>query len=489
MLGPAAPGAYTIAVNNSKPFAVSIGSVGLGIFQNYHLAASIRQNGSSLWYNNLATPGETLSIYATGGGPVISTQGTLSLTQTPAVSIDGQALPAGVVSFAGLAPGLQGLWQYNVVLPFSLASSSAHTITISVGGSSDSADILVGPGIGGVIVPTNCSLVATRAPVTLSGTVAAGNQSSPITGFGNYVAPVTLVNIHISVNGQGRYVNLEHDTTFSAIAANAVLKIPEIVVDDDAEFTFLDNHPMPQPPDLNGMAGFFWLAGTQAMNNHDFALYSNTIIQSTIPAPYNTIGNWNSWTYSNLPVMLWPSFPVQITNIDGAPEGQAMLSGLNTDLKVGLRAIIQAQTMNGQQVFTEVAQCDTSKPCVQFAYFTDTSATLLGEWILNKIDSNSNLLNVTVNLPNTTNSGWLGAARHELGHSMGLFYHSPSIKHVMYEYQMSVPALNLTPLEQSTLDFLYTLQANQLRFNIAETSVPADLSQALHVTTAGVVSK
>ena len=58
----------------------------------------------------------------------------------------------------------------------------------------------------------------------------------------------------------------------------------------------------------------------------------------------------------------------------------------------------------------------------------------------------------------------------------------------MYQYAMSAPTLNLTPFEQSTLDYLYTLRDNNQRMNIAETSVPADLSQALHVNTNGVVS-
>jgi hypothetical protein len=58
----------------------------------------------------------------------------------------------------------------------------------------------------------------------------------------------------------------------------------------------------------------------------------------------------------------------------------------------------------------------------------------------------------------------------------------------MYQSLNSPPGLYLTPFEQSTLDYLYTLRDNQQRMNIAETSVPTDLSQALHVNTSGVVS-
>ena len=92
VFGPALPGTYSIVVNNSKPVTISVGNIGLGLFQNYHLAASIRQDNTSLWYNNLATPGEVLSIFGTGGGPVTGTQGMLSLKQTPTMSLDGQAL-------------------------------------------------------------------------------------------------------------------------------------------------------------------------------------------------------------------------------------------------------------------------------------------------------------------------------------------------------------------------------------------------------------
>ena len=98
-----------------------------------------------------------MSIFGTGGGPVTGTQGMLSLTQTPTMSLDGQALPAGAVSFAGLAPGFQGLWQYNAAVPKTLPNgsaiwtSSAHTVTLGLNGSVDSADILVGPGVGGTL--------------------------------------------------------------------------------------------------------------------------------------------------------------------------------------------------------------------------------------------------------------------------------------------------------------------------------------------------
>lgn len=507
---PTQTGTVQIRVNNSAPFNATIGSTGLGIFSNNHLAASIinTQNNTPNWYNNLISLGPTgaiITVFGTGGGPVTSTQTlpagttTISINNTQpldSVSIDGQVLPNSALLFSGLAPGYQGLWQYDIQIPTTLpnstplATSTAHTMAFTLNGIKDTADFLVGPGVGGVIIPTNSSLTAARAPVALTGTVTTTNQTSPVTGYGNYVAPPTTGNVHLSVNGQGQYANLERDTTTTAIATTTVLKIPELVVDTDAKFTYLNNHPS-LPTDVNSTANLFWQAGTQSINNHDFALYSNTLDQylNTFLSYASNNGGWNSWTYNNLPIMVWPSFPVQVTNINGAPAGTAVFHAANLDLPTGLRTIIGAMTVNGQQVFTEVAQCDPNKPCVQFEYIPPNTFTTPAEFVINQLDINNNLKLVTIYLPNITDAGWLYTARHELGHSQGLFLHSPSPTHVMYQYQDSAPpGYALTPVEQSTLDYLYTLRDSQQRMNLAETRIPTDMSKALQVNTNGVVT-
>ena len=183
-----------------------------------------------------------------------------------------------------------------------------------------------------------------RSPAMLSGIVTTASQFSLITSFGNYVAAPGSGPVHISVNGQGRYANLERDTTVGAISANTVLKVPEIVVDDDAKFTFLNNHPAFQ----SDTAAVFYQAGSQGMNNHDFALYSNTLypklFTSVIP------GGWNFWTYNGLPITLWPSLPVQITNIDQAPSGQSFLDEVSVDIYID---------KNGDLRRTDVYICPT----------------------------------------------------------------------------------------------------------------------------------
>jgi uncharacterized protein (TIGR03437 family) len=85
-----------------------------------------------------AHPGETLAVYGTGFGPT-----------TPAIS-DGAAAPASplltgappnvflegrqlVVQFAGLAPGLAGVWQINVVLPNDAPTGPQLSLTMVSG--------------------------------------------------------------------------------------------------------------------------------------------------------------------------------------------------------------------------------------------------------------------------------------------------------------------------------------------------------------------
>jgi uncharacterized protein (TIGR03437 family) len=70
-----------------------------------------------------ANRGETITLYATGQGlldgmPADGTASTGQLTPTkPRVYIGIQPVPDGNVSFSGLAPGLVGVWQINVMVP------------------------------------------------------------------------------------------------------------------------------------------------------------------------------------------------------------------------------------------------------------------------------------------------------------------------------------------------------------------------------------
>ena len=85
-----------------------------------------------------AVPGETLTLYGTGFGPVASNaaiagvvaQGQASIATPLDIKIGGQNT---AVSYAGLAPGLVGVYQFNVTVPASLATGD-HAVDVTLGG-------------------------------------------------------------------------------------------------------------------------------------------------------------------------------------------------------------------------------------------------------------------------------------------------------------------------------------------------------------------
>ena len=86
-----------------------------------------------------ANPGEFITIYCTGLGPVTNQPPTAApasgsplsvTTTTPAVSVGN--IP-GTVSFSGLAPGFVGLYQVDVQIPANAPLGSAVPVTVQVG--------------------------------------------------------------------------------------------------------------------------------------------------------------------------------------------------------------------------------------------------------------------------------------------------------------------------------------------------------------------
>ncbi len=85
-----------------------------------------------------AAPGETLTLYGTGFGPVSSSvaiagivaQGLASISTPFDIKIGGQNAP---VSYAGLAPNLVGVYQFNVTVPSSLTTGD-HAVEATLGG-------------------------------------------------------------------------------------------------------------------------------------------------------------------------------------------------------------------------------------------------------------------------------------------------------------------------------------------------------------------
>jgi len=99
-----------------------------------------------------AQPGDYITIYCTGLGPVtnqpatgaLASSTTLSYTSGPSVtaSIGGVNV---LVSFSGLAPGFLGLYQVNAQVPPTAPTGSAVPLTITMGGStSNQATIAIG---------------------------------------------------------------------------------------------------------------------------------------------------------------------------------------------------------------------------------------------------------------------------------------------------------------------------------------------------------
>jgi uncharacterized protein (TIGR03437 family) len=132
----------------------------------------------------LAYPGEVIQAFATGLGLTNPAFGPGQLPPSGAqvtgltVSIDGTALNAAAIQYAGVAPLNAGLYQLNIALPVGLTPGD-HTITMSVNGASSPAGAYISVGTApfpGNIIPTSrinpvsaaipAPLPATNEPVT-----------------------------------------------------------------------------------------------------------------------------------------------------------------------------------------------------------------------------------------------------------------------------------------------------------------------------------
>jgi uncharacterized protein (TIGR03437 family) len=120
------------------PVAVSIAPVQPGVFLINGQGAVFHANYTAVTPSNPASPGETVFFYATGLGAVSPAveEGTaaplspLALSATPSVTIGGLSAS---VPFSGLAPGLTGVYQVNVVVPQN-APSGASSLAVSLEG-------------------------------------------------------------------------------------------------------------------------------------------------------------------------------------------------------------------------------------------------------------------------------------------------------------------------------------------------------------------
>ena len=122
------PGAFTVFVDGALGNSVTaeIGGFAPGIFLVAHGAG-----GVPVGPQEPALAGETLIIYATGLGPVSSTQPGQPAIQAPVVTVGG--VPVKVES-AELAPGFVGLHQVRIQLPDGAPAGTSVPLTLTVGG-------------------------------------------------------------------------------------------------------------------------------------------------------------------------------------------------------------------------------------------------------------------------------------------------------------------------------------------------------------------
>ena len=134
------PGTYQLAIGSSPIVSFTVAAIAPYIFVwDGNRAVAQNQDYSLNQPSNPAAAGSAIMVYLTGQGamdpPVEDRFATPSeplskVTATATAAIDGQ--PANVL-FAGLAPGLVGVGQVNVVLPDSLPPGE-HQLVIAIGG-------------------------------------------------------------------------------------------------------------------------------------------------------------------------------------------------------------------------------------------------------------------------------------------------------------------------------------------------------------------
>ncbi len=145
-LGPSSPGIFSLTQNGAGPGAIQIANTTI------YAAAAGSISGSQ---SRAVKPGEFITIYCTGLGPVNNPPGPgkpasgnpLSMTlTTPKVTVGGQ--PA-TVSFSGLSPGFVGLYQVNAQIPADAPGGNAVPVKLSIGGSESNTVTIAIAGIVG----------------------------------------------------------------------------------------------------------------------------------------------------------------------------------------------------------------------------------------------------------------------------------------------------------------------------------------------------
>jgi uncharacterized protein (TIGR03437 family) len=145
----------TVIVNNneriSPPLEVGLQPVRPGIFTRDGIEGAILHGigSEAVTPSNPALPGEVVTIFATGLGPVSSTPATGTAAPVEPQSITAfppTVMVAGMqatVEFSGLAPGFVGLYQINVKLPAGLPSGIQELVLEAAGRASKPVTIAI----------------------------------------------------------------------------------------------------------------------------------------------------------------------------------------------------------------------------------------------------------------------------------------------------------------------------------------------------------
>jgi uncharacterized protein (TIGR03437 family) len=122
---------------------ITVHEAGPGLYQESPgMIASTHADGSIISEDHPARPGEVVVLYGTGLGRTDPDVVSGAISMNPAeitqlgefhVSVAGKVLDAGNVQYAGVTPGIPGLYQVNVKLPDHLASDPE--IRIGIGAS------------------------------------------------------------------------------------------------------------------------------------------------------------------------------------------------------------------------------------------------------------------------------------------------------------------------------------------------------------------
>ncbi len=223
------PGTATVVVNNNgKSFSatVLVLAAGPGFFTTDSYAtgglAIVQDSTTGALRNsgNPATPGEYVTMYFTGIGPVTNNPGTGNAAGTgnllpQASSSVGLTVNGAAVQplFVGLTPGFVGLGQLNFQVPASTPSGNAIPVLLTIGGVASKTVVMSVSG-GSSQSPVIASFAANP------GTVQPG-QSSTLNWSVSNATSLTIDNGIGTVTGNSLSVTPQTTTTYKLTATNA----------------------------------------------------------------------------------------------------------------------------------------------------------------------------------------------------------------------------------------------------------------------------